>query len=76
MINKLKKYQKDIEIAVTLNNYNKFLDLKDFFIHRGCMVGCFNEDKFYTFTHFSDSVSIVPDMSYHTITGIIWCYDK
>ena len=75
MVNKLKKYHRDIEIET--DEYDVcFSDLKDFFIHKGNMIR--GDDGWYcktcTFTHFSDSVSIIPDMAYHTKYGIIECY--
>lgn len=71
LLSKLKKYHKDIEMIDTISDYSKFLDLKDHFIDRNYMANHIIDKKYCTFTHFSDSVFIVPDMSYNTRNGII-----
>lgn len=74
MVNKLKKYHKDIEIYAVINGYNEFLDLVDFFICQNYMISYFGDNNCHIFTHFSDSVFVVPDMPYYTEIGTIECY--
>lgn len=74
MVNKLKKYHKDIEICAVINGNSEFLELVDFFIYENYMISYFSDNNCHTFTHFSDSVSTVPDMPYYTEIGTIECY--